>query len=139
MPPRSPRFSFPRAIMSSSRQVGIWGATGIGAGAMLGAGVFAVWGPATQLAGPLLIWAVVIAGGAALVNALSTAQLASYYAVAGGAYSFGRSEVNGHVGFVAGIGFVLGKTASIAAIALAIGSYVWPAGGQWLAVAAILA
>lgn len=125
--------------MTLTRRVGLIGAVGIGVGAMLGAGVFAVWGPATARAGEFLVWAVVLAGVVGTLNALSTAQLAAHHPVAGGAYTFGRREVHDRVGFVAGIGFVVGKTASIAAIALAIGSYVWPAGAPWVAAVAIAA
>lgn len=121
------------------RVVGLPGATAIGAGAMLGAGVFAVWGPAAAQAGSLLVVAVVLAGVAAMLNAGSTAQLAAVYPVAGGAYAYGRAELGAWPGFVAGIGFVVGKTASIAAIGLAMGHYVWPERPAVVATLAILA
>lgn len=120
-----------------TRRVGVLGASGIGAGAMLGAGVFVVWGPATALAGPFLLIAVALASMVAILNALSTAQLAAHHPVAGGAYTFGRREVHEMAGFVAGIGFVVGKTASVAAIALAIGSYAAPDHAALVATAAI--
>jgi APA family basic amino acid/polyamine antiporter len=123
--------------VTTTRRVGLLGATGIGAGAMLGAGVFTVWGPATDRAGSLLLWAVALAGLVAIINALSTAQLAAFHPVAGGAYSFGRRELHPLVGFIAGIGFVVGKTASVAAIALALGLYVWPAQAPVVATVAI--
>ncbi|WP_228373158.1 APC family permease [Demequina silvatica] len=106
--------------------MGTVGATAIGLGSMLGAGVFVVWGPAAESAGEALVWAVLIAGVVAALNAGSTAQLAAVHPVAGGAYAYGRAELGPWPGFVAGIGFVLGKTASVAAIGLAIGAYVWP-------------
>lgn len=123
----------------TARVVGLPGATAIGAGAMLGAGVFAVWGPAAAQAGSLLVVAVVLAGVAAMLNAGSTAQLAAVYPVAGGAYAYGRAELGAWPGFVAGIGFVVGKTASIAAIGLAMGHYVWPERPAVVATLAILA
>lgn len=123
----------------TARVVGLPGATAIGAGAMLGAGVFAVWGPASAQAGSLLVVAVVLAGVAAMLNAGSTAQLAAVYPVAGGAYAYGRAELGAWPGFVAGIGFVVGKTASIAAISLAMGHYVWPERPAVVATLAILA
>jgi len=123
--------------VTSTRRVGLVGATGIGAGAMLGAGVFTVWGPATERAGTLLLWAVALAGAVAIINALATAQLAAFHPVAGGAYSFGRRELHPLAGFVAGIGFVVGKTASVAAIALAMGLYVWPEHAPLIATVAI--
>ena len=123
----------------TARVVGLPGATAIGAGAMLGAGVFAVWGPASAQAGSLLVVAVVLAGVAAMLNAGSTAQLAAVYPVAGGAYAYGRAELGAWPGFAAGIGFVVGKTASIAAIGLAMGYYVWPERPAGVATLAILA
>lgn len=108
------------------RTVGLAGATALGVGSMVGAGAFVVWGPAAAAAGSWLVWAVVVAAVVAALNAGSTAQLAAVYPVAGGAYAFGRAELSPTVGFIAGLGFVVGKTASIAAIALTVGTYLWP-------------
>ncbi|WP_228374398.1 APC family permease [Demequina rhizosphaerae] len=121
------------------RRVGTIGATAIGAGSMLGAGVFVVWGPAAAAAGDLLVWAVLLAGVVAALNAGSTAQLAAVHPVAGGAYAYGRAELGPWPGFTAGIGFVLGKTASVAAIGLAIGAYLWPEQPAAVATVAIAA
>ncbi|MDN4474931.1 APC family permease [Demequina sp. SYSU T00192] len=123
----------------AERRVGTIGATAIGAGSMLGAGVFVVWGPASAAAGSALVWAVLVAGVVAALNAGSTAQLAAVHPVAGGAYAYGRAELGPWPGFVAGIGFVLGKTASVAAIGLAIGAYLWPEQPAVVATAAIAA
>src|SRR5690606_14394454 len=114
------------AMTQPKRVVGLWGATGVGVGSMLGAGVFAVWAPAADVAGNALILAVAIAAVIALINALSMAQLAVHYPVAGGAYVYGKREVHPTAGFIAGIGFVVGKSASVAAMGLAIGQYAWP-------------
>jgi APA family basic amino acid/polyamine antiporter len=106
---------------------------------MLGAGVFVVWGPALRAAGSLIVLAVVLAGAVATVNALSSAQLAARYPEAGGAYAYGRAELGPTWGFVAGTAFVAGKTASIAAMALAVGHYAWGAHPAAVASAAIAA
>lgn len=121
------------------RQVGFVGAAAIGVGSMLGAGVFVVWGPAAALAGGLLPVAVLIAGLVALLNAGSTAQLAAVYPVAGGAYAYGRAELGPWPGYLAGVGFVVGKTASVAAVALAIGRYLMPDSAPLVATLAIVA
>ena len=123
----------------SARRVGVSGAPAIGVASMLGAGVFVVWGPAAAEAGAALAWAVLLAGVVAALNAGSTAQLAAVHPVAGGVYAYGRAELGPWPGFAAGIGFVLGKTASIAAIALAIGAYVWPERPEAVATAALAA
>ncbi len=106
---------------------------------MLGAGVFVVWGPAARAAGPWLLAAVGIAAVVAIINAASTSLLAARHPVAGGAYTFGRRELGPVWGFVAGISFVVGKTASVAAMALAIGSYAWPDHAPLVGTAVIVA
>ena len=125
--------------MNDRRRLGLVGATGIGVGSMLGAGVFVVWGPAADAAGGLLLVALGIAALVAALNAASTAALAARHPVAGGNYSYGSRELRGPWGFVAGSGFVIGKTASVAAMALAIGAYVWPEHARLVATGAIIA
>ena len=123
----------------SVRRIGLRGAVGIGVGSMLGAGVFAVWSPAAQAAGQYLLYAVALAAVIATANALSTSWLAARHPVAGGAYAFGTLEVHPVVGYIAGLGFVVGKTASLAAMGLTIGAYVWPGHSAIVATAALLA
>jgi len=133
----APEAAHEPAQAPAARKIGLLGAVGIGVGSMLGAGVFAVWGPASLIAGQYLIAAVVVAGAIALVNAMSSAQLAAAHPVAGGAYTFGRRELSESAGFAAGFAFVLGKTASIAAMGLAIGHYVLPGQPALIALLAI--
>jgi len=121
-----------------SPRLGLVSATGIGVGSMLGAGVFVVWSPAAHAAGAWLPISVVIAATIAVINALSTAHLAALHPVAGGAYTYGRRELRGPWGFVAGAGFVTGKTASLAAMGLAIGSHTAPGHAQWVATAVLI-
>ncbi len=104
---------------------------------MLGAGVFVVWGPAAAAAGHWLLAAVALAAVVAAINAASTAQLAALHPVAGGAYAYGARELGPSWGFVAGFAFVVGKIASVAAMSLAIGAYVWPAHAPIVAVVVV--
>lgn len=120
------------------RQLGVSDAVVIGAGSMIGAGVFAAWGPAAEAAGTGLIVGLVIAGIVALCNATSSAQLAALHPESGGTYVYARKELNPFWGHVAGWGFVVGKTASCAAMALTLGAYVWPAQDRLVAVLAAL-
>ncbi len=113
------------------------GAVGIGVGSMLGAGVFIVWGSAAAVAGRWLLAAIALAAVVAVINAASTSQLAALHPIAGGAYTYGTLELGRVWGFVAGIGFVVGKVASVAAMALAIGSYAWPTHAPVVAVAVV--
>lgn len=106
------------------RRLGTFDATVIGLGSMLGAGVFVVFAPAAALAGNLLVLSVVLAGAVAYCNAVASAALAAKYPTSGGTYVYGRKQLGEWPGFLAGWGFVTGKTASCAAMALTFGTYV---------------
>jgi len=108
------------------RELGLRDAVVIGLGAMLGAGVFGAVGPAAAAAGGWLLAALALAALVATCNAASTARLAGIHPLAGGAYAYGRRELGEWWGFAAGWAFVVGKTASCAAIALVAGAAVWP-------------
>jgi APA family basic amino acid/polyamine antiporter len=104
---------------------------------MLGAGVFVVFGPAAGLAGNLFLASIVIAGAVAYCNAVASAQLAATYPESGGTYIYGRRQLGEWPGFLAGWGFVTGKTASCAAMALTFGHYVAPDYATPVAAAAV--
>jgi basic amino acid/polyamine antiporter, APA family len=110
----------------------------VGAGSMIGAGVFTAWTPAVGAAGSGALIGLVIAGVVAMCNATSSAQLAARHPESGGTYLYGRARLNPLAGFVAGWGFVIGKLASSAAVALTIGAYVWPEQIRAVAVAAVV-
>lgn len=108
------------------RRLGLGDATLIGLGSMVGAGVFVAFAPAAQAAGSWLLVALGLAGIVAYCNATSSAQLAAAYPRAGGTYLYGREVLGPWWGFVAGWSFLVGKTASAAAMALAVGAYAAP-------------
>jgi APA family basic amino acid/polyamine antiporter len=111
----------------------------IGLGSMLGAGIFVAFAPAAAEAGGRgLLIALVLAGFVAFCNANSSARLAALYPESGGTYVYGRERLGDFAGFIAGWGFVAGKTASCAAMALTIGAYLWPAHARPIAVAAVV-
>lgn len=120
-----------------ARSLGLSGAVVVGVSAMVGTGVFAVWQPAFDRAGMWLIVAVVIAGFVASLNATSTARLAARFPRAGGVYAYGRAQLNRPAGVLAGVVFIVGKTASASAAALTIGLYVWPGNATAVALVAI--
>ncbi|MFC0503803.1 APC family permease [Micromonospora costi] len=122
------------------RRLGVPDAVLIGLGSMLGAGVFVVFAPAAAAAGGAgLLPALVLAGLIAYCNASSSARLAARYPESGGTYVYGRERLGPFAGFLAGWGFVVGKTASCAAMALTIGAYLWPGQARLVAVLAVLA
>src|SRR6478735_10606697 len=106
-----------------ARRLGPGDAVLIGLGSMIGAGVFAVFGPAAQAAGTELIVGLLIAASIAYCNAVASAQLAAVYPTSGGTYIYGRERLGSWWGFTAGWGFVIGKTASCTAMALTFASY----------------
>jgi len=121
------------------RRLGTGDAVMIGLGSMLGAGVFAVFAPAAQVAGGGLLPALAIAGLVAYGNATSSARLAARYPASGGTYVYGRERLGPFWGYLAGWGFVVGKTASCAAIALTLAAYVAPGQPRLVAAGAVLA
>ena len=88
---------------------------------MIGAGVFVVFAPAAAAAGSGLLVGLVVAAVVACCNALSSARLAVRYPQSGGAYVYGRERLGPFWGYLAGWCFVVGKTASCAAMALTVG------------------
>ncbi len=125
-----------------ARRLGTGDAIVIGLGSMIGAGVFAAFGPAARAAGAGLVIGLGVAAVIAYCNAVASAQLAAVYPTSGGTYVYGRERLGAWWGFAAGWAFVIGKTASCAAMALTFASYAVP--GPWWAqrlvgVAAVLA
>jgi APA family basic amino acid/polyamine antiporter len=120
-----------------ARRVTYRGAVAIGLASMIGAGVFSVFAPAAAAAGQLLLVGLAIAAFVAFANASSTAQLAARYPESGGAYRYGRARLGEWPGFLAGWGFVVGKTASCAAMAMTAAAYLVPT--EWQRPAAIAA
>ncbi|TDZ79987.1 putative amino acid permease YhdG [Mycobacteroides salmoniphilum] len=121
------------------RELGTFDAVMIGLGSMLGAGIFAALAPAAQSAGSALLVGLAVAAVIAFCNATSSARLAAVYPASGGTYVYGRMRLGEFWGYLAGWGFVVGKTASCAAMALTVGFYAWPAHAHAVAVAAVVA
>ena len=121
------------------RSLGLFDAVMIGLGSMLGAGIFAALAPAAQAAGSGLLLGLAIAAVVAYCNATSSAKLATLYPESGGTYVYGRKRLGDFWGYLAGWGFVVGKTASCAAMALTVGAYVWPPHAHEIGVAAVFA
>jgi basic amino acid/polyamine antiporter, APA family len=110
----------------------------IGLGAMIGAGVFAAPGPAAAAAGTWLLAGLAIAAVVAYANATSSAQLAALYPESGGTYVYARERLGDFWGFLAGWSFVVGKTASLSAMALTFGAYVAPDLARPLGIGAVV-
>ncbi|MGP5164834.1 APC family permease [Arthrobacter rhombi] len=122
-----------------ARRLNTFDASVIGLGSMIGAGIFAAFTPAAAAAGSGLLIGLLVAAIVAFCNATSSAQLAAVYPTSGGTYVYGRERLGSWPGFLAGWGFVIGKTASAAAMAVTFAAYAAPSGWERpVAIAAVL-
>lgn len=132
--------------MTLRREIGLFGATMMGMGSIIGTGVFVSIGIAAGIAGPSVILAISLAALVATCNALSSAQLAANHPVSGGTYEYGYRLLNPWLGFAAGWMFLCAKTASAATAALGFAGYLFNVleiaaqhRGPWLVIAAVAA
>ncbi|MCA1782499.1 MAG: APC family permease [Dermatophilaceae bacterium] len=121
-----------------ARRLGLSDAVVIGLGSMLGAGIFVAYAPAAASAGSWLLVALTIAALVAYANAIASARLAALYPQSGGTYVYGRERLGPFWGYLAGWAFVAGKLSSCAAMAWAIGIYVWPDQARWVAIGSVV-
>jgi APA family basic amino acid/polyamine antiporter len=122
-----------------ARRLGVLDAVLIGLGSMIGAGVFAAFAPAAKAAGSGLLIGLAVAAAVAYCNATSSARLAALYPESGGTYVYGRRRLGDFWGYQAGWAFVVGKTASCAAMALTFAAYAAPNHIRLVGVLAVLA
>ena len=122
-----------------ARRLGVADAVVVGLSAMLGAGVFAAFAPAAQAAGSGLLIGLGIAAVVAFCNATSSARLAVAHPESGGTYVYAGRRLGRFWGFQAGWSFVVGKTASCAAMALTCAAYVAPGHTRLVGVLAVVA
>ena len=85
-----------------ARHLGLFEATMIGVGAMIGAGIFVLTGMAAGNAGPAALIAFGLNGVITLFTALSYAELSSAIPEAGGGYSFIKKVMPNWVAFASG-------------------------------------
>jgi APA family basic amino acid/polyamine antiporter len=115
--------------MSLKRELGLFGATMMGLGSIIGTGVFVSIGIAAGIAGPSVVIAIAVAALVATCNALNSAQLAANHPVSGGTYEYGYRYLKPWLGFAAGWMFLCAKTASAATAALGFAGYLLHAAG----------
>lgn len=106
------------------RELGVFGATMMGLGSIIGTGVFVSIGIAAGIAGPAVILAIAIGAMVATFNGLNSSQLAANHPVSGGTYEYGYRFLSPRLGFTAGWMFLLAKSASAATAALGFSGYI---------------
>jgi APA family basic amino acid/polyamine antiporter len=98
----------------------------LGVGGMLGAGVFAAFGPAADIAGSYALVGVVLAALLAACSAFSTADQARAFPGDGAGYRYTTQLLGPWPGRMAGSASIAGRLAAAAAIAGTFGAYVTP-------------
>jgi len=105
------------------RALGLFDATAISIGAIIGAGIFVVTGIVAGLAGPSVVVSIVLAGVIASFSALSFAQLSAYMPKEGGGYQFAYRMVSPYAGFLAGWMWIFSNLFVSAAVSLGFAHY----------------
>ncbi|QQD75333.1 amino acid permease [Curtobacterium sp. YC1] len=106
------------------RSLGVWHLTMISVGATLGTGILVVLGTAVPLAGPAVWISFVVAGIAALLSALSYAEMAGAVPTSGSSYSYTYATMGEGIAWVCGWCLVLEYAVSVAAVAVGASEYV---------------
>lgn len=111
--------------MALNRTLGLPMLIFYGTGMILGAGIYSIIGIAAGIAGESLWQGFLLAGIAALLTALSYAELATMYPTAGAEYTYMRNAFSNQRWLAATIGIVVifAGCASAATVALAFTSY----------------
>ena len=104
---------------SNSRTLSLWGATGVGVGAIVGGGILALAGVAFATAGPGAIVAFGLNGVIAFLTAVSFAELAVRFPQSGGTYTYARKVLTVEAAF--GVGWIVWFASVVAAVLYALG------------------
>ena len=93
MPTRSP---------DDKRRIGVFGATLVGLGGILGGGLLILAGTAFNLAGPAAIAALALNGAVLWLTAMSVSEISSSFPESGGAYTFAKKVLSVRAAFAVG-------------------------------------
>ena len=105
------------------RELGFWDALTIGAGTMIGAGIFLLAGVALELTGPAAIFSYLAAGLVCMITAASAAELATGMPTSGGDYFFVSRSLGPALGAISGVGIWLSLTFAISFYLFGLGEY----------------
>ena len=105
------------------RELGFWDALTIGAGTMIGAGIFLLAGVALELTGPAAIFSYLAAGIVCMITAASAAELATGMPTSGGDYYFVSRSLGPALGAISGVGIWLSLTFAISFYLFGLGEY----------------
>lgn len=109
--------------MELKKTLGLFDATAIGIGAIIGAGIFVVTGIAAGLAGPALLLSLLIGACISAFTALSFAELAAFIPKEGGGYEFAHELISPFAGFIAGWLWLLSNVVVGVVVSIGFASY----------------
>lgn len=122
------------------RTIGLFGATSIGVGAIVGGGILALAGVAFATAGPAAILAFMLNGVIAYLTVLTFAELSARFPQSGGAYTFAKRVLSVRAAFT--LGWIVFFASIVAGVLYALGfaeyfivglAQIWPGMPDWLA------
>lgn len=129
---QSPSTAPPPSSAKLKRTMGLWMATALVVGNMIGSGVFLLPASLAAVAGPISIVAWVFTGIGAMLLALVFARMSGVLPNTGGPYVYARRAFGDFVGFQTAWGYWIAAWAGNAAITVAFVGYLavfWPAVG----------
>jgi len=124
------------------RTIGLWMATALVVGNMIGSGIFMLPATLAGAAGPISLLGWVFTGAGAMLLALVFANLGRALPRTGGPYAYARRAFGDFVGFQTAWGYWIAVWAGNAAIAVAFVGYLtvfWPAPGDHALLGALVA
>lgn len=124
------------------RTIGLWMATALVVGNMIGSGVFMLPATLAGAAGPISLLGWVFTGAGAMLLALVFANLGRALPRTGGPYAYARRAFGDFIGFQTAWGYWIAVWAGNAAIAVAFVGYLtvfWPAVGDQQLLGALVA
>jgi basic amino acid/polyamine antiporter, APA family len=122
-----------RAKPRLKRSMGLWMATALVVGNMIGSGVFLLPASLAGAAGPVSLIGWIFTGAGAILLALVFANLGRAFPRTGGPYAYARRAFGDFIGFQTAWGYWIAVWAGNAAIAVAFVSYLtvfWPEVGE---------
>ena len=113
----------PKQSKQLKRSLGLWSATAINVGAIIGGGIFVVTGIVAGYAGSAMVVSIAVAAVIALFTALTFTELSSWQPVEGSAYEYTRQLVSPFAGFLSGWMWVISNMFGGAAVSLGFAYY----------------
>ena len=101
------------------RTIGLFGATSVGVGAIVGGGILVLGGVALEQSGPGAMVAFALNGLVAMLTTLSFAELSSAFPESGGAYTYAKKVLSVQAAFA--VGWILWFASIVAAVLYALG------------------